>query len=60
MKKIESPCIDECKYDENNISIACYRSKNEIVSWCKLTDNEKIEILKKVEIRKQSGKLHKD
>lgn len=60
MKKIESPCEDSCKYDENNICIGCYRSKSEIVSWWKLTNEEKIKVLKKVEIRKQPGRLYKD
>jgi len=60
MNKIESPCVDKCKYDENNICIGCYRSKSEIVNWWKLENNEKLEILKKVKIRKQPGKLYTD
>jgi predicted Fe-S protein YdhL (DUF1289 family) len=32
-KKIKSPCIDKCKYDEFKVCMGCHRTMNEIVNW---------------------------
>ena len=46
---IKSPCNDKCKYDEDKLCMGCHRTMNEIVNWPDFTDEEKINILKRVE-----------
>jgi len=54
MNNIEpkNPCIRDCKYDDNNICIACLRTKKEVFEWGDYTDEQKIEILKRIEKQK--------
>ncbi len=40
-----TPCISQCKLDENDICIGCYRSKSEISDWLNKSEDEKIEIV---------------
>ncbi len=39
---IDSPCVGVCVCDENDVCIGCKRSLDEIVSWNRLSDNEKL------------------
>ena len=48
-KKIKSPCIDKCKYDENKKCIGCHRSMYEIVNWPDFSDESKIQIIARAE-----------
>ena len=48
-KKIKSPCIDKCKYDEDKICIGCHRTMYEIVNWSEFSDDKKLKIISKVE-----------
>ena len=45
----KSPCIRECEYDDNNICIACRRTKKEIFEWGDYSDEERILINKRIE-----------
>jgi hypothetical protein len=49
---IKSPCIHVCTKDENGICLGCYRSIDEIRSWYKSTDEQKLEIIKNAEKRR--------
>jgi uncharacterized protein len=51
-KEVKSPCIQICKYDKNGICEGCHRSMEEITGWIFMTDEKKLEILRKVEVRK--------
>lgn len=50
--KPKNPCTRDCKYDDNNICIVCLRTKKEIFEWGDYTDEQKIEILKRIEKEK--------
>ena len=47
MKTIESPCIQICKL-ENDICIGCGRTQDEIRDWMILTDEERKEIMERL------------
>ena len=47
-KNIKSPCVGKCKYDDAQICIACYRTKQEIVYWGDFSNNIKIKIIERV------------
>lgn len=42
---IISPCIGQCRLDENEMCIGCYRSKAEITGWINSSTDEKIAIV---------------
>lgn len=44
---IESPCINQCSLDENNICSGCYRSISEIIEWSEKSLDEQRDIIKK-------------
>ena len=46
LKKIISPCISVCKYNDNNYCIGCKRHMNEIFDWFDYTDEMRIAIIK--------------
>ena len=52
MKQVyfESPCINNCKLNEvTNICEWCCRTIKEIMQWTIMTDEERKEIIKRVE-----------
>ena len=51
--EVKSPCIQICKYDKNGICEGCHRSMEEITGWIFMTDEKKLEILRKVQVRKK-------
>ena len=44
-KKIDSPCVKICKYDDNfmngMVCIGCYREQHEITNWLRMSEKEK-------------------
>ena len=51
-KAIDSPCINVCMYDEEEeFSIGCYRTKQELQDWLIMTREQKLKTLKKIEER---------
>ncbi|MHC1706664.1 MAG: DUF1289 domain-containing protein [Bacteroidales bacterium] len=50
---VKSPCIDVCTLDQEGVCLGCKRTKEEIRDWMKYTDEEKLGVIKKCEIRKQ-------
>ncbi len=57
-KKIDkySPCIRSCCLDENDICLGCFRSMQEIMQWTNISEEQKKQILNKVELRKKQVK----
>ncbi|MBL8019300.1 MAG: DUF1289 domain-containing protein [Leptospirales bacterium] len=52
---IESPCIDVCIMDEyNGLCRGCLRTLDEIASWSRLSDEEKLRVVALVEERKNA------
>ena len=49
----KNPCIRACGYDDDNVCISCHRTKKEIFEWGDYTDEERIEIKKR--IKKEFG-----
>ncbi|MES2767298.1 MAG: DUF1289 domain-containing protein [Bacteroidota bacterium] len=55
---VESPCINICYMDEaQNVCIGCYRTLDEIARWGAASDVVKKQILKAIEVRKETLKL---
>jgi predicted Fe-S protein YdhL (DUF1289 family) len=48
MKTIETPCIHVCKI-EGDRCIGCDRTRHEIGHWCKFTDEERRQIMERIE-----------
>lgn len=44
----KNPCVRDCEYDDNNICIACHRTKKEIFEWGDYSDSERITINKRI------------
>jgi len=44
-KKIDSPCVKICKYDDNFMNgivcIGCFREQHEITNWLRMSEKEK-------------------
>ena len=55
-KKIISPCVKICKYDDKfmdgMVCIGCFREQYEITNWLKMTAAEKKQVLIDIEERR--------
>jgi predicted Fe-S protein YdhL (DUF1289 family) len=50
---IESPCIQRCCLDTQDVCIGCFRSLNEITAWSKASRQEQLEILARAKQRRR-------
>lgn len=50
---VRSPCMGVCALDEHDLCIACKRSGMEIAEWGVLTNEQRREVIKKIERRYQ-------
>ncbi|WP_166260277.1 DUF1289 domain-containing protein [Marinobacter salicampi] len=55
--KVRSPCVSVCALDENDVCIGCQRTGDEITAWSGLTNEERLEVLKKVAERERQVAL---
>jgi len=46
---VESPCVNICKLNADNVCIGCLRTLGEIQSWPLLTESDKELIIKQIE-----------
>jgi predicted Fe-S protein YdhL (DUF1289 family) len=53
MTPVESPCVRNCCLDDKEICLGCFRSIAEIMLWGSATDEEKREILKICDSRRE-------
>jgi uncharacterized protein len=45
-KPIATPCVQVCVVDgESGLCLGCHRTLNEVASWSKLTDDERVAIM---------------
>ena len=51
---VESPCVRNCCLDDDDICMGCFRTLREICDWHGATDDEKREILKRCEARRET------
>ncbi len=56
MKEVKNPCIQVCRYDDDGVCVGCYRTMQEAANWIFLSTEQKTEILRKTEERKNSIK----
>ena len=50
---LKSPCVEKCDLNpDNDICTGCLRTSREISDWTGYTNEEKKEVLKLIEIRK--------
>ena len=55
----KSPCIEKCLMNPHtNLCEGCLRNIDEIVNWSNFTDNQKNNILKLIEKRKDAQKFN--
>lgn len=54
-EEIRSPCISVCVLDENDICMGCFRSAQEVTDWFMASDDEKQDILRRVEQRREAA-----
>ena len=55
LRKVITPCISVCKYNDNNYCIGCKRHMNEIFDWYDYTDEMRAAINKDLVNRKVKG-----
>jgi predicted Fe-S protein YdhL (DUF1289 family) len=48
---IESPCIDRCCLDDDDICVGCFRSLDEIKQWSSSSNMQRVVILRKANLR---------
>jgi predicted Fe-S protein YdhL (DUF1289 family) len=60
-KKIKSPCVKICKYDDNfmngMVCIGCFREQYEITNWLSMSEKERD--LAYIDIRNRKRKYRK-
>ena len=60
-KKIKSPCVKICKYDDDfmdgMVCIGCFREQYEIANWLRMSEKERD--LANIDIRKRRRKFIK-
>jgi predicted Fe-S protein YdhL (DUF1289 family) len=41
----ESPCVNICHLDANDVCVGCLRTRDEIARWSRMSDTEKVSVL---------------
>lgn len=59
MERIESPCDRNCCLDTDDVCMGCFRSVDEITGWEAASDEERKEILKRTEMRKEAKRAER-
>ena len=52
--EFSTPCIGVCQYDNEDICRGCLRTLDEISNWALMTEEERKEIMKKLNQRAES------
>ncbi|MBC8270141.1 MAG: DUF1289 domain-containing protein [Rhodospirillaceae bacterium] len=56
LNNIESPCISVCKIDpKSTFCTGCWRTRDEIKSWKEAGDDDRLEILNRSRLRRESA-----
>ncbi|MDY7218189.1 DUF1289 domain-containing protein [Denitrificimonas sp. JX-1] len=59
-KPVRSPCVSLCALDINDVCMGCQRTGEEISAWGKMTNDERREVLAKINERaRKQGLLSK-
>ena len=54
-QELASPCISVCLLDEQEVCVGCYRSSSEVTEWFMASAEEKREILRRAEARREAA-----
>ncbi len=54
MSEVKNPCIQVCRYDDNGICIGCFRTMQEAADWMFLSSEQKREVIRRTEERKNT------
>lgn len=55
--EIRSPCISVCVLDGDDICQGCFRSAEEVTDWFMASDEQKREIMQRVEQRREAAAI---
>lgn len=51
---VQSPCVENCSLNKENVCLGCFRSLAEIAHWQEMDDSMRIEVLHRAEKRRKS------
>jgi hypothetical protein len=51
--RVQSPCIENCRLNDEKICMGCYRSIVEITQWQQMNDRMRQDVLHRVETRRK-------
>ena len=57
---VQSPCIENCCLNGDNVCMGCFRSLGEIAQWQQMDDKMRREVLHKAESRRKSSEIKGD
>ncbi len=52
MEKVSSPCIQVCQINAQGVCFGCDRTIEQITNWLKYSEEERVEIIKKLKEKK--------
>ncbi len=52
---VRSPCVANCKLDENEVCVGCHRTIEEILIWSSASDKEKLAVLARLKQLKNNN-----
>ncbi|ABC29025.1 predicted Fe-S protein [Hahella chejuensis KCTC 2396] len=52
---VRSPCVSICALDDDDICIGCHRSVEEIAAWSRMSNEQRMDVLKKVADRERKS-----
>jgi predicted Fe-S protein YdhL (DUF1289 family) len=55
LSPVESPCIDLCTLDDDDICVGCFRSIDEICAWSGASEDQRRSILQAAEDRRSGN-----
>jgi predicted Fe-S protein YdhL (DUF1289 family) len=55
--RVKSPCVSICALDDNDVCTGCHRTSDEIMSWPRLNNDQRREVLEKVARREDKVSL---
>lgn len=56
---ISSPCIGDCKMNEQNYCQGCFRTRDEITRWLSITEQQRLTIIAICAKRQSELSAHK-